>query len=177
MKYVFMKEHFHKPIIVRNGLWNITKKVVKKNLEQEKIEGAKKGKNSLKVMNSDDNLDDKFKEEKKKYCEKDNFFAKMAYNYFKAHFLTEKVIYNQIFNFVNEEEKKEIVPKKFINVKEEVYKIRKHDKLTNSLNYNIWSGLDVLEDLDSKDNIVVVTLNKRISRLQSLKNNIILSHW
>ena len=71
-----------------------------------------------------------------------------------------------------------IRPKKILNVKHEVKKIKIYDMVTNSLRYNQWSGLEVLDiEVDRSDKESVEFYNNMINKIQELMSKLIYKDW
>ena len=102
----------------------------------------------------------------------DNILSDIEYKDLILNFLKE----NSVYEYKDEEF--HIKPKKSLNVKHEVRKIKIYDIVTNSLKYNEWSGLDVLENqVDRTDSDSVEFYNSLINKMQELMSKLIYKDW
>jgi len=101
-------------------------------------------------------------------------FRSMPFATLSQNFLNEKMIIEDQ-NIV--QPKIGIVPKKIFDVKNEIRKIKIYDEMNSSLDFNQWSGLDVLEYVNKNDNINVKYYNKMIAKLEKLKGILLYEYW
>jgi len=101
-------------------------------------------------------------------------FRSMPFATLSQNFLNEKMIIEDQ-NIV--QPKIGIVTKKIFDVKNEIRKIKIYDEMNSSLDFNQWSGLDVLEYVNKNDNINVKYYNKMIAKLEKLKGILLYEYW